>query len=145
MSWIKDLECQQKPSSCIMSWMLSYIYNNLSKRGLRPEQQKQLDTNPPLPCFFQGNTSICQGYTTKFTPNMRQPPNDFLVKMLVVNPRLINGKWVPGWKKSWGYFHLNLNCIQKILCFVEVGDIYVPNAVKRHLQIGHIEKLKKMG
>ena len=36
-----------------------------------------------------------QGCTTKFTENMRIPPNDLLVKMLVVKPRLINGKWVP--------------------------------------------------
>ena len=28
MSWIKDPECRQKPSPCVMSWMLSNIYNN---------------------------------------------------------------------------------------------------------------------
>ena len=91
------------------------------------------------------NTSICQGCSNKFTPNMKYPPNDLLVKMLVVKPRLINGKWQPGWKKSWGYFHLNINCIQKNLSFVEVEDIYVPNAVKTQLKIGHIDKLKKLG
>ena len=76
---------------------------------------------------------------------MRQPPNDLLVKMLVVKPRLINGKWEPGWKKNWGYFQLNINWIQKHLSFVETEDIYVPNTVRTQLQIEHIEKLKKMG
>ena len=115
---------------------------NLAQRGLTPDQQKQINTNPPLLCFFHGNIAICQGCSNKFTPNMKYPPNDLLVKMLVVKPRLINGKWEPGWKKSWGYFHLNINCIQKNLGFVEVEDIYVPNAVKTQLKIGHIDKLK---
>ena len=69
----------------------------------------------------------------------------FLLKCLLLKPRSINGKWVPGWKKSWRYFHLNINCIQKNLSFVEAEDIYVPNAVRTQLQIEHIEKLKKMG
>ena len=85
---------------------------NLVQRGLTLDQQNQLNTNPPILCFFHGNTSICQGCSNKFTLNMKYPPND-LVKMLVVKPRLINGKWQPGSKKSWGYFHLNINCISE--------------------------------
>ena len=87
----------------------------------------------------------CQGCRTKFTENIRKPPNDLLVKMLVVKPRLINGNWVPGWQKGWGYFHLNINCLQRHLSFVEVEDIYVANAVRCQMNVNHIDKLKKMG
>ena len=41
---------------------------NLAQRGLTPDQQKQLNTNPPLLCFFHGNIAICQGCSNKFTP-----------------------------------------------------------------------------
>ena len=71
-----------------------------SNRGLTAEQIDTLNSNPPLLCFLNGTMARCQDCRTKFTENMRKPPNDLLVKMLVVKPRLINGNWVPGWQKS---------------------------------------------
>ena len=116
-----------------------------NRRGLTKEQADTLTNNPPMLCFLHGTMARCQGCRTKFSDTMRVPPNDLLVKMSVVKPRLINGKWVPGWQKSWGYFHLNLSCLQRHLSFVEVEDIYVPNAVRCQVQLNHINKLKKMG
>ena len=104
-------------------WGLTVNSQQGSNRGLTAEQMDSLNNNPPLLCFLYGTMVRCQGCRTKFTENMRIPPNDLLVKMLVVKPRLIKGKWVPGWQKSWGYFHLNINCLQRHLSFVEVEDI----------------------
>ena len=126
-------------------WGLTVNSQQGSNRGLTPEQMDTLNNNPPLLCFLHGTMARCQGCRTKFTENMRKPPDDLLVKMLVVKPRLINGNWVPGWQKSWGYFHLNINCLQRHLSFVEVEDIYVPNAVRCQMNVNHIDKLKKMG
>ena len=106
-------------------WGLTVNSQKGSNRGLTAEQMNTLNNNPPLLCFLNGTMARCQGCRTKFTENMREPPNDLLVKMLVVKPRLINGNWVPGWQKSWGYFHLNINCLQRHLSFVEVEDIYM--------------------
>ena len=59
--------------------------------------------------------------------------------------RLINNKWVGGWKKSWAYFHLDINCIKMEKSVAEVEDIYIPNDVRAQLTQEHIEVLRKKG
>ena len=67
--------------------------------------------NPPLLCFLAGmKIKSCYGCKNKFNEADKNLPNDMVIKLQVVRDRLINNKWVPGWKKSWGYFHLNINC-----------------------------------
>ena len=47
-----------------------------------------------------------------------------ILKAQVVRDRLLNNKWVPGWKKTWGYFHLNINCLKLVRSYIEVEEIY---------------------
>ena len=63
----------------------------------------------------------------------------------VVRDRPTKEGWVKGWKKSWGYFHLNLNCIRMERSFLEVEDIYLPNDTRDSMQPQHLRKLQKMG
>ena len=75
----------------------------------------------------------------------RNPPNNLLLKMMVARDRLINGQCVQSWQKNWGYFHLNINCLQRKYSFLEISDIYIPNNIRCSLQMCHIDKLKQMG
>ena len=86
------------------TWGLTVNSQKGKNRGLTEEQLENLNNNPPLLGFLHGTMARCQGCRTKFTENMRIQPNDLLVKMLAVKPRLINGKWVPGWQKKFGVF-----------------------------------------
>ena len=102
--------------------------------------------NPPLLCFLAGmKIKSCFGCKNKFLDNDRVPPNDMVLKLQVVRDRLINNKWVPGWKKTWGYFHLNINCLKLEKSILEVDDIYIPTDTRVNLTPLHIEKLQKMG
>ena len=81
--------------------------------------------NPPLLCFLAGhNIRQCYGCKNKFGNSMQTPPNDIIIKMQVVRDRLLNNTWVPGWKRSWGYFHPNINCLKLEKSILEVEDIY---------------------
>ena len=114
-----------------------------------PLQPKKFETNsenPPLLCFLQGfKISTCYGCKSKFTADQRKTPEDMILKALVVRDRLLNNKWIPGWKKTWGYFHLNINCLKLVRSYIEVEDIYIPNDVRGSLTPAHIQKLERMG
>ena len=102
--------------------------------------------NPPLLAFLQGfKISTCYGCKNKFGAGMKSPPEDLIIKMPVKRDRLINKKWVSGWKNSWSYFHLSLNCLKLVRSMVEVEDIYIPNDIRSSLSHAHIQKLQKMG
>ena len=101
--------------------------------------------NPPLLCFLAGmKIKSCFGCKNKFNEADKTPPNDMVIKLQVIRDRLINNKWVPGWKKSWGYFHLNINCLKLEKTILEVDDIYIPTDTRVQLTPSHIEKLQKM-
>ena len=116
---------------------------------LRPVQQMQYNfgtDNPPLLAFLHGfKITTCFGCKNKFGVNLKNPPEDLIVKMPVKRDRLINQKWVTGWKNSWGYFHLSVNCLKLVRSLVEIDDIYIPNDIRTSLTQAHIDKLKKMG
>ena len=105
-----------------------------------------LNDNPPLLTFLHGfKISICYGCKSKFGPPLRQSPNDLIIKMQVKRDRLVNGKWIPGWKKTWAYFHLAVSCLKLEKSVLEIEDIYIPNETRDTMTAGHIEKLQKMG
>ena len=55
--------------------------------------------NPPLLAFLHGfKITTCFGCKNKFGAGMKNPPEDIIVKMPVKRDRLINKKWVTGWK-----------------------------------------------
>ena len=102
--------------------------------------------NSPILVFLQGfNIKVCFGCKKKFEPKMRNPPHDIICKRLVTKDRLINNQWVPGWQKSWGYFHLSLDCLRKSRTDIEASDIYIPNDVMGRLTQEHIDMLVKKG
>ena len=102
--------------------------------------------NSPIFVFLQGfNIKVCFGCKKKFEPKMRNPPHDIICKRLVTKDRLINNQWVPGWQKSWGYFHLSLDCLRKSRTDIEASDIYIPNDVMGRLTQEHIDMLVKKG
>ena len=102
--------------------------------------------NPPLLCFLAGhNIKQCYGCKTKFGNSMQTPPNDIIIKMQVVRDRLLNNTWVPGWKRSWGYFHPNINCLKLEKSILEVEDIYIPTDTRVNMKPVHINKLKAIG
>ena len=76
---------------------------------------------------------------------MQTPPNDIIIKMQVVRDRLLNNTWVPGWKRSWGYFHLNINCLKLEKSILEAEDIYIPTDTRVNMKPVHINKLKAIG
>ena len=105
-----------------------------------------LNENPPLLAFLQGfKISFCYGCKSKFAPALKQSPNDLIVKMQVKRDRLVNNKWIPGWKKSWAYFHLALGCLKMEKSVLEIEDIYIPNDIRDALTPGHVAKLRAMG
>ena len=102
--------------------------------------------NPLLLCFLAGhNIKQCYGCKNKFCQTMQSPPNDLIIKMQVIRDRLVDNKWVPGWKKSWGYFHLNINCLKLEKSILEVEDVYIPNDTRVNLTPAHVRKLEGMG
>ena len=102
--------------------------------------------NPPLLCFLAGhNIKQCYGCKNKFGTGMQTPPNDMIIKLQVIRDRLVNNNWIPGWKKSWGYFHLNINCLKLEKTILEVEDIYIPNDTRVNLKPAHVKKLEAMG
>ena len=102
--------------------------------------------NPPLLAFLQGfKITTCFGCKNKFAASQKNPPDDLIIKLQVKRDRLINNNWVPGWKTSWGYFHLSLNCIKLVKSYLEVEDIYIPNNIRENLTADHVQKLQKMG
>ena len=118
------------------------IYPPISNMG----RALGLNDNPPLLAFLQGfKISVCYGCKNKFGPSLKQPPNDLIVKMQVKRDRLVNNKWIPGWKKSWAYFHLALGCLKIEKSVLEIEDIYIPNDIRDSLTPGHISKLRSMG
>ena len=102
--------------------------------------------NPPLLCFLAGhNIKQCYGCKNKFGTGMQTPPNDMIIKLQVIRERLVNNNWIPRWKKSWGYFHLNINCLKLEKTILEVEDIYIPNDTRVNLKPAHVKKLEAMG
>ena len=102
--------------------------------------------NPPLLCFLAcHNIRQCYGCKNKFGNSMQTPPNDIIIKMQVVRDRLLNNTWVPGWKRSWGYFHPNMNCLKLEKSILEVEDIYIPTDTRVNMKPVHINKLKAIG
>ena len=105
-----------------------------------------LNDNPPLLAFLQGfKITKCYGCKSKFGPTMRESPNDLIIKMQVKRDRLVNIKWIPGWKKSWAYFHLSISCLKLGKSILEVEDIYIPNDIREALNASHVSKLKRIG
>ena len=68
-----------------------------------------------------------------------------ILKRLVRRDRLINNKWVAGWQKTWGYFHLSMDCVRRSKTTLEVQDIYIPNEVLNALTEYHTDLLIKKG
>ena len=105
-----------------------------------------LNDNPPLLAFLQGlKITKCYGCKFKFGLTMRESPNDLIIKMQVKRDRLVNNKWIPGWKKSWAYFHLSISCLKLEKSILEVEDIYIPNDIREALNASHVSKLKRRG
>ena len=105
-----------------------------------------LNENSPLLAFLQGfKISVCYGCKSKFAPALKQSPNELIVKMQVKRDRLVNNKWIPGWKKSWAYFHLALDCLKMEKSVLAIEDIYIPNDIRDALTPGHVAKLRAMG
>ena len=105
-----------------------------------------LNDNPPFLAFLQGSKiTKCYGCKSKFGPTMRESPNDLIIKMQVKRDRIVNNKWIPGWKKSWTYFHLSISCLKLEKSILEVEDIYIPNDIRETLNVSHVSKLKRIG
>ena len=100
----------------------------------------------PLLTLLAGfNIRTCYGCKGRFGAQHRDKPMDLILKLKVKRDRLIKGKWVPGWKYSWGYFHLDLNCMKLHSPAVEIEDIYLPNDMREQLTPEHIQLLEKKG
>ena len=110
-----------------------------------PEQYNITD-NPPLLCFWSSFTKKCYGCKNDLFNSRPQTPNDIILKMLVVRDRPTRDRgWIRGWKRSWGYFHLNINCLRLEKPVIEIEDIYLPNDTKNNMQAQHRQKLENMG
>ena len=110
-----------------------------------PQETVQPKAQPLLTLLAGYNIKICYGCKSKFASAQREPPNDLIIKLKVKRDRLIRNRWVAGWKFSWAYFHLDLNCMKLEEPTVEVEDIYIPNDVRAQLTAAHIQLLERKG
>ena len=101
--------------------------------------------NSPLLCFFQGLIKRCYGCNRLFKDKLRDPPRDLIVKFKVKRPRCINNKWIPGFKDSWAYFHLNLNCMRLGRSTIELQDVYMNTDIFMQLNEAHKDYLRQKG
>ena len=74
---------------------------------------------------------------------MRKPPKDLICKFKVKGPIFINNKWIPGWKFTWTYFHLSLNCMQLGRRTIEASYVYISNEIFKQLKVSHKDWLMK--
>ena len=143
------------PSSCLgasIPTALSVIQGNTPpppiQNGYVPVPKPTTDSllhsdNPPMLCFLQGLISKCYGCGNKFTDDMKIPLRDLICKFKKKRERLISGQWVPGWKLSWCYFHLNVNCLQLGRSTIEACDVYIPRVIMAQLTDIHRTYLNK--
>ena len=59
--------------------------------------------------------------------------------------KMIDGKWMHGWKDEWAYFQLNLNCMRLGRGTIEPTDMYVPTDTYMHLILEHKDFLRTRG
>lgn len=114
---------------------------HVQARVLQPG--RRYGDNPPLLCFLEKRVTKCYGCKRSFTNNLRSQPNNIIVRRLVNRERLIRGEWVPGILKSWGYFHLSLECLRRESPTMELDQVYMPNDVREKLKPAHINYLIK--
>ena len=107
-----------------------------------------LNDNPPLLAFLHKDLrfQFCYGCKAKFAPSLKQSPNEFNCKNAGEKGQLVNQKWIPGWKKSWAYFHLSLGCLKLEKSVLEIEDIYIPNDIRDALTPAHVcRKVEEYG
>ena len=101
-------------------------------------------TNRPHLCLLSLCKQVkkCYGCKQDFSDKLKKSPNDLILRMSLKRDVLINGRYQPGWKKSWCYFHLNLNCIRLENSTFEMVDIYIPRETKATLTPEYMRKLQ---
>ena len=147
----RKLGTKLHPLTALLILYKVHRMNNLAMQGpplmnLNTNAQEPDEENPPLLCFLQGfNITTCYGCKKKFDLKLRNPPEDLILKRLVVRDRLINGQWVKGWNKSWAYFHLSVDCIRKSKSTLEAADVYIPNIILQQMHQQHVDFLIRKG
>lgn len=111
---------------------------------IRPVSDAVKDGNSPLLHILTNKkVTTCYGCKVKFTPSLRTAPKNLILQMMIHKDRPdMHGNWVKSHLKSWGYFHLNINCIRRINTRLEWSDVYLNQETKEKLQVSHIQHLK---
>ena len=113
-------------------------------RRMAPPRYRVKTNNRPHLCLLSLCKQVkkCYGCKLAFSEKQKEPPNDIILRMCLKRDVLINGHYQPGWKKSWCYFHLNLNCVRMENSVFEMADIYIPRETRPTLTPEHMRKLE---
>ena len=102
------------------------------------------------PChltFLAGLIKKCYGCGQVFSPGMRSPPNDLILKRFDFRKYKSPGSKTE--KRSQvlqnTYFHLNRDCVRRICPRFEVNDIIIHQETIEQLCIGHKNILRNLG
>ena len=92
------------------------------------------------------NLKRCYGCKKEFSDRNKKPPNDVIIKHFCHRVyKNANGVETITKNLQAAYFHLNLNCIRKVVPNMELRHILINDDVKEHLSVEHKMVLRKFG
>ena len=114
-------------------------------RPVRPVPPTPSFPNPPLVSQVLFTVTVCQGCPNQIDSRNLVPPNDLLIKMMMVRPYRDSRTNYWHDKISNGYFHLNIACLQKFNPTLSVEDLTMTNEMFCNISQVHMDHLKRLG
>ena len=114
-------------------------------RPVKPVPPTSSFPNPPLVSLVLFTVTVCQGCPNEIDSRNLVPPNDLLIKMMMVRP--YRDPRTNYWhdKISNGYFHLNIACLQKFNPTLSVEDLTMTNEMLCNISQVDMDHLKRLG
>ena len=118
--------------------------SGLEPRPVRPVPPTPAFPNPPLVSQVLFTVTVCQGCPNQIDSRNFVPPNDLLIKMMMIRP--YRDPRTNYWhdKISNGYFHLNIACLQKFNPTLSVEDMTMTNEMFCNISQVHMDHLKRL-
>ena len=114
-------------------------------RPVRPIPSTPSFPNPPLVSQVLFSVTVCQGYPVEIDSRNLRPPHDLVIKMMMARPYRDPRNFYYTDKVSYGYFHLNMACLQKFNPDLKVEDLTMTNEMFCHISQVHMDHLRTLG
>jgi hypothetical protein len=122
---------------------------NGQRKNTRKIQQESSQADPKFHLIFYStvsNLKRCYGCQSAFKAIYKRPPHDIIVKHFCHRTyKNVDGIVTRSKNLQTAYFHMNLNCMRKIVPDMELRDIIIHDDVHLHLSDGHRNVLSKFG